>query len=155
MLSLHGLIRNRYNQHLQNASIRTSLVVQRLRIHLAMQDMHSIPDWGTEIPYAEGQLNLHSTTTEPLQQLKSMCTLMKTSSATTKTQHSHRKKERKKDVCEIYRGILMAQMVKNLPAVQETHCLENFMDRRAWWATVHGVTKESDTTEQLTHIYIF
>ena len=23
-------------------------------------------------------------------------------------------------------------------------CLENFMDRGAWWATVQGVTKESD-----------
>ena len=31
-------------------------------------------------------------------------------------------------------------------------CLENPMDRGAWWATVHGVAKsrkESDTTEQL------
>ena len=28
-------------------------------------------------------------------------------------------------------------------------CLENSMDRGAWWAVVHGVTKESDTTEQL------
>ena len=28
-------------------------------------------------------------------------------------------------------------------------CLENSMDRGAWWATVHGVTKESDTTELL------
>ena len=26
-------------------------------------------------------------------------------------------------------------------------CLENPMDRGAWWATVHGVTKSSDTTE--------
>ena len=25
-------------------------------------------------------------------------------------------------------------------------CLENSMDRGAWWATVHGVAKESDTT---------
>ena len=24
-------------------------------------------------------------------------------------------------------------------------CLENSMDREAWWATVHRVTKESDT----------
>ena len=26
-------------------------------------------------------------------------------------------------------------------------CLENPMDRGAWWATVHGVTQELDTTE--------
>jgi len=25
-------------------------------------------------------------------------------------------------------------------------CLENSIDRGAWWAIVHGVTKESDTT---------
>ena len=25
-------------------------------------------------------------------------------------------------------------------------CLENPMDRGAWWATVHGVSKELDTT---------
>ena len=29
-------------------------------------------------------------------------------------------------------------------------CLENPTDRGAWWATVHGVAKESDTTERLT-----
>ena len=26
-------------------------------------------------------------------------------------------------------------------------CLGNPMDRGAWWATVHGVTKESETTQ--------
>ena len=51
---------------------------------------------------------------------------------------------------------LVAQMVKNLPAVQETRVqspeerkgypgqysyLENAMDRGAWWATVHEVAK--------------
>ena len=28
-------------------------------------------------------------------------------------------------------------------------CLENSMDRGGWWATVHGVAKESDVTYQL------
>ena len=62
----------------------------------------------------------------------------------------------------------MAHMVKNWPAMQETwvqslsredplekgmtthssiSCLENPMDRGAWWATVHGGCKESDMTE--------
>ena len=64
----------------------------------------------------------------------------------------------------------MAQMVKNLPAMQETQGLTpgwgdplekemaihssilpgESMDRGAWRATVHGVCKESDTTERLT-----
>ena len=62
-------------------------------------------------------------------------------------------------------------MVKNPPVVQETgsnpwvgkipwrqkwqplqySCLEIPMDRGAWWATVHGVAKELDTTERLSH----
>ena len=32
-------------------------------------------------------------------------------------------------------------------------CLENPMDKGAWWATVHGVAKELDTTEQHTHTH--
>ena len=55
---------------------------------------------------------------------------------------------------------LVAQTVKNLTAMQDVleeemaahsrmGCLENPMDRGAWWATVYGVT-ELDMTEQLT-----
>ena len=32
-------------------------------------------------------------------------------------------------------------------------CLENPMDRGAWWTTVHGDCKESDTTEWLSHTH--
>ena len=28
-------------------------------------------------------------------------------------------------------------------------CLGNPMDKKGWWATVHGVSKELDTTQQL------
>ena len=73
----------------------------------------------------------------------------------------------------------MSQTVKYLPAMQETwvaslnripgsgrslgkgngnplqySCLENPMDKGAWWATVHGVAKEADMTEKLT-LFIF
>ena len=62
----------------------------------------------------------------------------------------------------LFRAFLIVQLVKNLPAMQETwvqflgwedplekemathsqySCLENLMDRGAWRATVHGVTK--------------
>ena len=78
---------------------------------------------------------------------------------------------------ECFGGLQMAQWVKNLPAVQETQetgvqfmnheellekgngnpfqysCLGNPMDRRAWWATVHGVEK-SQTQLSMWHIFI-
>ena len=62
----------------------------------------------------------------------------------------------------VFRASLVAQLVKNPPAMQETwvrslcwedslgeahgnplqySCLENPMDRRAWWASVHEVTQ--------------
>ena len=71
-------------------------------------------------------------------------------------------------------GRLMAQMVKNPPAVRETwvrslgcedppggghdsplqcSCLENRVVRGAWWATVHGVCRLSDTTKWITLSY--
>ena len=31
----------------------------------------------------------------------------------------------------------------------QSSCLENLMDSGAWWATVHGITKDSDTTQRL------
>ena len=67
----------------------------------------------------------------------------------------------------------MAQLAKNLPAMWETWiqslgwedplevgmathssllARRISMDRGAWWAAVHKVTKESDTTEQLSLI---
>ena len=77
-------------------------------------------------------------------------------------------------LCE--RASLVAQMVKNLYAMRETwvqslgwdYLLEKgmtihssilawriTMERGAWRGTVHGVTKESNTTEQLNNnIYI-
>ena len=69
----------------------------------------------------------------------------------------------------------MAQLVKNLPSNAgdardagsisgsgrspgggndnplQHSCLENPMDSGAWWAIIHGVAKESDTTERLSN----
>ena len=73
-----------------------------------------------------------------------------------------------------YLASLVTQMVKKLPAMQEMvqslgwedplktqigypvqyYCLENSMDRRAWLYSP-WCPKESDTTEQLTHIVLF
>ena len=33
----------------------------------------------------------------------------------------------------------------------QNSCLENPMNRGAWWATIHGVAKQSDRTEHSTH----
>ena len=34
-------------------------------------------------------------------------------------------------------------------ATHSCSCLENPLDRGTWWATVHGVTKELNMTQQL------
>ena len=75
--------------------------------------------------------------------------------------HSWQRREMRKGV-GAGRVFPIAQTVKNLPAMQENlgsipgsgrspgegsgiphqyFCLGNPMDREAWWATVHGVTK--------------
>ena len=51
------------------------------------------------------------------------------------------------DVCLIP-GLGRSSGVGNSKSLQYS-CLENPMDRGAWWAAVHRVTKESDTTKQL------
>ena len=38
---------------------------------------------------------------------------------------------------------------KQMATPLQYSCLENSRDRGAWWATVHGIAKEFDTTEQL------
>ena len=69
---------------------------------------------------------------------------------------------------------LAAQMAKNLPAIQETQvqslgqedspgegngnplqycCLDNPMDRGAWWATVQGVTKSRTRLSDFTSLH--
>ena len=69
--------------------------------------------------------------------------------------------------CKATRASLVAQLVKDLPAMQETRvqslgwedspgegngnplqysCLENPMERGAWWVTVHGVAKSHTHT---------
>ena len=58
------------------------------------------------------------------------------------------------------KGFPGGSVVKNLPAMQETQVQSlgqkepqekemATMERGAWWATVHGVAKESDRTQQL------
>ena len=61
-----------------------------------------------------------------------------------------------------HKGFPGGSVVKKLPATSgdpgsiptgdgngnllQDSCLENPMDRQAWWTTVHGVSKELDTT---------
>ena len=62
-------------------------------------------------------------------------------------------------------GSLVAQMIKNLPAIEETQvrspgggngnplqcsCPENPLDRGDWWATVHSVAKSCTRLKRLT-----
>ena len=48
---------------------------------------------------------------------------------------------------------MIPQLEDHLEKGMATHSsildLENPMDREAWWASVHGVVKESDMTERL------
>ena len=67
-------------------------------------------------------------------------------------------------------GLLVAQWGKNLPAAQEIQarslgreegngkplqcpCLENPMDRGAWWASVHGVAKSQARLSDITSVH--
>ena len=47
-------------------------------------------------------------------------------------------------------SLIPASGIRNSNPLQDS-CLENAMDRGAWWATVYKVAKESDTTEATLH----
>ena len=51
----------------------------------------------------------------------------------------------------------IAWLVKNPPAMQETQysCLENPMDRGAWWAAVRGVAKSRAQLSDFTFTFHF
>ena len=76
---------------------------------------------------------------------------------------------------KLYMGFPGSSVVKNLPVnagvmdsipeqgrapgegnvnLLQYSCLGNTMNRGAWWATVHGVTKESYMTQQLNNKYM-
>ena len=46
-----------------------------------------------------------------------------------------------------------AVLEKGIDYSLQYSCLENSMDRGAWWATVHGRCKELDITKQLLHTH--
>ena len=80
----------------------TSLVVQWFRIRLPMQGtVGSVPDRGTKIPHAAGQLSPHTATREPMcHSYWSLCALepvlrnKRISHITMKTQHKKKRRKR-------------------------------------------------------------
>ena len=59
-------------------------------------------------------------------------------------------------ICLQCRRLRFDPWIRKLPSEENGNsllysCLENSMDRGAWWATIHGVTKELDLTERLIH----
>ena len=80
-------------------------------------DSGSIPGRGTKIPHASGQLSPCAATTEPVcsgarvpQLERSPRATTKIPRATTKTRHSQRKKERKKEALKSLQGEVAAQL---------------------------------------------
>ena len=57
-----------------------------------------------------------------------------------------KKKKKESNVVTVVKGLALGE--GNGSPLQYS-CLENPMERGAWWATVHRVEKESDTSEQL------
>ena len=61
--------------------------------------------------------------------------------------NSHASAEDTRDMCSIS-GLERSPGVENGNLLQYS-CLENFMNRRAWWAAVHGVTKSQTELKRL------
>ena len=45
-------------------------------------------------------------------------------------------------------------MEKEMATCSSNTCLENSMDRGAWWATVHGVAKSQTQLRMHVHMYL-
>ena len=57
-----------------------------------------------------------------------------------------RKKKKESNVVTVVKGLALGEGNGN---PLQCSCLENPTEGGAWWATVHGVAKGSDTSEQL------
>ena len=55
-------------------------------------------------------------------------------------------KKKESNVVTVVKGLALGEGNGN---PLQYSCLENPMERGAWWATVHRVEKESDTSERL------
>ena len=149
--------------------------MQGTQVWSLVQELRSqIPGWGAKIPQATGRLSTCITTTDPVWHSKSPCNSAKIPHVAAKTWHSQKEKRCvERSPRHSFPG---GSAVKKLPANAgdegdvgsipgsgrspgggnghplQYSCLKNPMDRRAWPATVHWVTKSQ--TQLSTHMYV-
>ena len=75
--------------------------------------------------------------------------LLNTSSCARHTMRPNKQKRWSLEQRKVYSRTMQGEWVNQNDNPPQYSCLENSMDRGAWWATVHGVA-EVDMTEELT-----